>query len=340
MSYDTTPRWRSVADLAALVAVVLAFDAVVGLGVDATALRLALGLPVLLLAPGWAVVAALYPRGGARLDPGRPRAAVSPNYGPSTEPISSVVRLGLSVVASVAVVAAVGLAVNFTPWRIRAVPVLAGLTLVTRAAAGAAAARRFSVPSQARYSPGVSTAALASALRPRFSAAFVLGLVLVASVVAATGALAATGAPAAATNEDYTEFAALTANGTGEYVTANYTAAIAAGRPVYFEVANDEGERTDYSLVLAEETVAREGGDAVVESATVVDRRTVTVASGDTRYLEYDPNPPETDASVRLRAYLYRGDAPSEPSAGSAYRTLQVWYDEDPLATTGNATSG
>jgi hypothetical protein len=41
-----------------------------------------------------------------------------------------------------------------------------------------------------------------------------------------------------------------------------------------------------------------------------------------------------------LRAYLYRGDAPDRPTAASAYRTMRVWYVEDPIATARNATAG
>ena len=37
--------------------------------------------------------------------------------------------------------------------------------------------------------------------------------------------------------------------------------------------------------------------------------------------------PTATGEDLRLTYYLYRGDAPSDPSEGSAYRTLSLWVD-------------
>ncbi|WP_415380807.1 DUF1616 domain-containing protein [Halosimplex sp. TS25] len=331
MSYETDTGRYGVGDLAAVVALVVVFDAVVALSLDLPALRLALGLPVLLLAPGWAVVAALYPRGGDGDDPNRTRASSTPSRGASTDPISDVVRFVLAVVASVAVVVAVALGVNASPWPIRPLPMLVGITLATVLAAAVAAYRRLSLPEMMRYRPSVPWRPVARAARPRLSATFFLGLVLVASVVGATAVLATSDAVRAGTDDQFTEFAALTANGSGEYVTANFTDTVEANGSLYFELANDEGARTDYTLVFVRETVAVENNETVVQSTTERDRRSVTVDAGDTRRVEFEPRPSGENSTVRLRAYLYRGDAPEDPSPASAYRSVRIWYDETPL---------
>ncbi|WP_135364461.1 DUF1616 domain-containing protein [Halosimplex halophilum] len=347
MSLQSSAR-GGVADLALVVAGVAAFDLVVALSVDVPALRLALGLPVVLLAPGYAVVAALYPRGGGRADPRRPRATASPADGSSVDAIDPAVRAGLTVVASVAVVAAVALAVNASPWPIRPLPALAGLTLATLAAVAAAAYRRRRVPAHLRYAPSLPLGSVAGAFRPRLSATFVLAVLLVASAVGATAVLATTDTNGAGTDEQFTEFAVLTQNATGEYVTANYTDAVDANRSLYFEVASDEGERTDYTVVLVRETVVREDNVTTVRSATRQARAELSLRDGAVRYLAFEPEPAPGDAPSRLRAYLYRGDAPEVPSRASAYRSLQVWYTDDPIeeataaanATAANATAG
>ncbi|QPV63761.1 DUF1616 domain-containing protein [Halosimplex litoreum] len=345
MRYESSTRLSGVVDLALVVLAVVVFDIVVALSIDISALRVALGLPVVLLAPGYAVVAACYPRGGGRADPRRPRATVSSANGSSVDAIGPFVRAGLTVAASVAVVAAVALAVNASPWAVAPLPVLAGLTVATLGAVAVAVYRRGQIAEHLRYtpSPALGSGSAARALRPRLSASFVLGLLLVASAVGATAVLATTDTNAAGTDEQFTEFAALTQNASGEYVTANYTDAVAADRPIYVEVANGEGEPTDYTVVLVRETVERRENATVVRSATERVREDLSLRDGAIRYLEFDPEPAGGDAPSRLRAYLYRGDAPEVPSRASAYRSLQVWYTDDPIeeaTAAANATAG
>ncbi|WP_436909427.1 DUF1616 domain-containing protein [Halosimplex marinum] len=339
MSYHADSGRHGWLDLAAVVALVVAFDAAVVLPVDFAPLRVALGLPVLLLAPGYALAVALYPRGG-RTDPERLRAADSHGGGRSVDPLGSAARLGLSVVLSVVTVAGVALAVNASPWPIRTVPMLAGLTAATLLAVAAAAVRRRRVPAPLRYGPSLPSRSVARAFRPRLSATFVLGLLLVATAVGATAVLATTDTDRAGTDEEFTEFLALTANGTGEYVTANYTDAVETDRPLYVRVVNGEGSRTDYTVVFVRETVTAEGNQTTVRDATERARRQVTLRDGARTLVEFDPRPPDNGSAVRLRAYLYRGDAPDRPAAASAYRTMQIWYVDDPIATARNATAG
>lgn len=85
---------------AVLLVVIVAFPA--------SPLRVVLGLPFVLFFPGYALVAALYPR---------------------RDDLDGIERLALSLGLSLAVVPLVGLALNYTPWGIRLTPILVGLTL-------------------------------------------------------------------------------------------------------------------------------------------------------------------------------------------------------------------
>jgi uncharacterized membrane protein len=75
---------------------------------EKTAFRTILGLPVVLFLPGYALVAALFPR---------------------KNDLDAIERIALSFGLSIAVVPLIGLALNFTPWGIRLVPIIISITL-------------------------------------------------------------------------------------------------------------------------------------------------------------------------------------------------------------------
>jgi len=71
-------------------------------------LRIILGLPLVVFSPGYALITALFPK---------------------RDDLDGVERLALSFVMSIAVVALIGLIINYTPWGIRLYPVLASLAI-------------------------------------------------------------------------------------------------------------------------------------------------------------------------------------------------------------------
>jgi len=75
---------------------------------EKTAFRSILGLPVVLFLPGYALIAALFPR---------------------KNDLDAIERIALSFGLSIAVVPLIGLVLNFTPWGIRLVPIIISLTL-------------------------------------------------------------------------------------------------------------------------------------------------------------------------------------------------------------------
>jgi len=141
--------------------------------VTAAALLLALGVGsvlailLVLFVPGYVVVAALFP---------------------AEQAVTWVERLALSIGVTIAVVPLLGLLLNFTPWGIRFVPIVATITLFTLGAGTAAYWRRIRLPPDHRLSLTVDLAV------PDWNGYSTsdkgLTLALVASIVVAGGTLA------------------------------------------------------------------------------------------------------------------------------------------------------
>ena len=130
-------------DLAAVAAVAL-LTLLVALALPWPPLRVPLGLLFVLFAPGYALVAALFPE--------RPRDA--PPAGPDQEAgrrgIGWLERVALSLGMSIAVVPLMGLLLNYTPWGIRLVPVLVMVAAFTLGMGALAAWRRARLPEPQR----------------------------------------------------------------------------------------------------------------------------------------------------------------------------------------------
>lgn len=165
---------RPPADLvAALVWTVLTLIAVYLPVVNQSPIRIIFGLPLVLLVPGYVLIAALFPR---------------------SDDLDWIERIALSFGLSIAVVPLIGLALNYTPWGIRLDPILVSLSLFTLVMTIAAAFRRTSLPVAEQLTvPVVEVVAairaeLFEAGQTRLDRA--LSIVLVLSVLAAIGTTA------------------------------------------------------------------------------------------------------------------------------------------------------
>jgi uncharacterized membrane protein len=115
-----------------------------------TSFRIVLGLPFLLFLPGYALLAALYPK---------------------KEGIDAIERVALSFALSIALVPLIGLILNYTPWGIRLESVLYSVALFIFITSIVAMLRRAQLPEQERFCiefwlrlPGWSGAALNKSL--------------------------------------------------------------------------------------------------------------------------------------------------------------------------------
>lgn len=305
-------------DLAALLALtVLAVAAALVLP-EGSALRVALALPFLLLAPGYALVAALFPeRGGtyqvARGEEGERVEEVSKGLDPLE-------RAALSLGLSIAVVPLLGLALNFTPWGIRLVPILVATASFILAASSVAFARRRALPPSERLAFRVEWDALA--WRDMRGLDRALTVLLALSVVAALGSLAyvlATPRP----QETFTEFYVLGPGGKAE----GYPSLLAPGAEatVIVGVVNHEGRAVqyDWDAVLVTGTFEGEGANRsfVPQRETPIDRRALTLDDGAKEESNWTFRAPTEPGEHRLELRLAKDGAPE------TYRRLHLWIE-------------
>jgi uncharacterized membrane protein len=97
---------------------------------EKTAFRVILGLPVVLFLPGYALIAALFPR---------------------KNDLDAIERFALSFGLSIAAVPLIGLALNFTPWGIRLLPIIISLTLFISIMVFIAHSRRLEIQENEKF---------------------------------------------------------------------------------------------------------------------------------------------------------------------------------------------
>ncbi|WP_115863632.1 DUF1616 domain-containing protein [Halorussus litoreus] len=305
-----------------VVAVALLFRA----GVYGTPLAVALGVPLLLFVPGYALVSALFP--GATPDDAvddRTLAAVR-RHG-----LSGVERIALGFGASLALLPILGLAISLSPWPIAPWPALLAVSGFAVGCSAVGAVRRSRRPPDRRFAvplrAWVRRARRAISRGSILDSAINVGLAIaVVMSVAAIGFAVAAPSP----SESYTDVSLLTRNGTGELVAEDYPDAIEQGasEPLVVELTNHEGESTDYSVVVELQRVrdGPDGGARVVE-----DRRLATftpsVDAGERWRTTHEVTPTMTGEDLRLTYLVYEGDPPEDPNSRNAYRWVHVWVD-------------
>jgi uncharacterized membrane protein len=235
-------------------------------------------------------------------------------------------RLALSIGLSIVIVPLLALFLNFTPWGISRLTVLSALLVLLVTGVTAATARRAMLPPEQRFR--VPYRRLASGLvgsgeRRRLNA-IVAVLVLVAGGTAG-GAIAMQ-----TEGQRFTEFYLLSEGGeTGESVAGRYPTALEPGEPrtVRVGIENQEGRRTNYTVVAELQTVETVDGERVVVERTELDRFDATVDPGETavrpRRLTAEPIRP--GEKHRVAFHLYRGPAPEAPNEEGAYRRTHLW---------------
>jgi uncharacterized membrane protein len=271
-----------------------------------------------LCAPGYAVVAALFPRAGGDEE---------------GDAIDWVERLALSVGVSVAALAFVGLAFAIAPWEIRVVPVVLTLAVIAVGVAGVGAYRQWSLPpaervgaSLERWAERTSAGLFASDGRSRLLNALLVVCLLVATASVVYAVAVPRGGAA------FTEFYVVSETETGDLVAADYPATFDANQTnaVHVGLTNHEHREMEYVVVVAAQRVPGENDSLEVRDQRELTRVRASVEPNETwtRKLNVTPEvertPDGQDERLRLVLYLYRDDAPSDPSAETAYRELRL----------------
>jgi uncharacterized membrane protein len=289
-------------------------------GDGASPVRIVVGLGFVLLAPGYAIVSALFP-------------AKPPTYESPFDdaPIASV-RVGerfvLSLGLSVFSVPLAGILLSFSPLGVDPTTVVPLLALTTVAATVVAAYRRTQLPVADRFGLRVGTW-LADARRRTTGSDGVdslLNVLLVVGLVLAVAGIGV-GLVTVENGERFTEFGVLTTDdGTGELVAEGYPDTFARGEttPLTLSVTNNEGREVEYTIVAELQRVDEDG--SVVETSEL-DRIETTVGAGERWQTEHRVEPTMTGEDLRLTYLLYTDDVPEAPSTENAYRHLHLWVD-------------
>jgi uncharacterized membrane protein len=245
--------------------------------------RIVLGLLFILFLPGYALVAALYPRKD------------------DLEPLE---RLALSLGLSIAVVPLIGLGLNYSPWGIRLNPILAFVTLFIVLAAGVAAYRRFTLPSDEAMGIPVN---LALPRWPRLRMADrLLGFLLVLAL-AGLGVGAYFLATSSAGSEEFTEFYVLGPEGKAE----GYPSTVGVGDTLtlILGVVNHEGVEASYRIQVT------------VAGRIAVSLDNVRLANKEEWESPLALTTTQPGSNQKVEFLLYKGDE------GVPYRTLHLWLD-------------
>lgn len=329
MSHETWRRSLWVGfplDLAAAAGYAAVVAAVVFLHVESTVVRTLVGGPLVFFLPGYVAVAAAFPgRQPTRAD-GATGALARATSAASTSGFTWFERTALAFGVSVALVPLLALAVSLALGGFSPTSTVAVLTGFVVAGALVAAARRLRLPVEQRYrSPHAAWAAdLHAAIFDADSAVdAVLTVALAASVILAVSTMAyAMAAPQE--GERYTSLGVYTQNESGDLVASGYPSNVSVGEPANLTavVENHEHERTEYALVVE---LQRVDGDGSVTEDEVLNRTTLALDANENWQRQLAPRPSFAGDSLRLTVFLYRGDAPEDPSTDTAYRRAFVW---------------
>lgn len=274
------------------------------------AVRLPLVLPLLLVAPGYAVVTALFPSSGTM----RSSHSDADGAGRVTSPgLTTLERGALSVVASVAVVPMVALAIASVA-SIAVGPILAGVAGVTVLASVVAVLRAPAAGALAMRQSDGSTrtvrdrcrAALGTLVTDRLTQ---VAVALAAVLLLASAAVAFTGGPADPASTEFYLASETGTPGDADVATGEYDLRI-----------THHGEVSQRYTVV----VLLEGGDG---SSAELRRSSTVVDPGETAGETYSVDESELDGASTVRFLLYEGTAPESPSPDTAHRVLKLSVD-------------
>jgi uncharacterized membrane protein len=336
MSHETTesllnriarPMFELPADLVGVVAAVAAVAFTLAQsGVRGTPVAVALGIPFVLFAPGYALVSLLFPGAG----PSHRSGWTSPAQ-VRREGITPGERVALSFGSSLALVPVLALGLSLARVGFEPLSILVAVFGLTLALSVFAAVRRVDVPADDRF--GVSVRDSASRLRGALfdaesGADVVLNVVLALSVVVALSAVGyAFAAPQ--DGERFSQLSLLTQED-GKYVTEGYPESFEVGeqKPVHVAVGNHEGESVEYTVVVQLQRVdQRPGGSARIVDRVELDRFGHRVAAGESWRTRYVISPTMAGENLRLVFLLYQGDPPDNPTTSNADEHAQIWID-------------
>jgi uncharacterized membrane protein len=286
-------RFQSYEDLIIISFLALAAPLVAAIpALSASVARSVIGIVFVLFIPGYAFIAALFPR---------------------KTTLNSGIRLGLSFGLSIAIVPLLEMALNYSRWGVREGPNLAIIALFVLVCSAAAALRRHRLGAAERFAVNwrvwqAPQGQQASRLEGNFDRALSIALVVVIGVSLATVGYAVF-VPKA--DEHFTEFYVLGANDTLGNYTTRYTVGVPG--PVTAAIINHEGRNVTYNLIISENNGTQRG---VVYSEEVI------VPAGQRWEKQIDLVLNQQGNDTQLDFALYADHLAPQP-----YRDVHLWVN-------------
>lgn len=273
--------------------------------------RFLLALPLVFLAPGYALVALLYP---------------TAESSPTTAVDNTIVKIVLAFGLSFALVPVILLVIGGIQ-TLGDIQVVGGVTLVTLIIAQLAAMRRNTTTRdqwsvrQLQHLPERPANALRGRDRLATVSAVLLGVALV--VATATLVLAVSHPPAA---HDFTQFYIGTEDSDGSLNTSSYPTELTGETPLVVGVSNQQGTSIDYVVVVQLQEVSDDGDILASERVGLFEN---TVADGEDWEHAHEITPAMEGDGLRLQYLLFRDTPPETPTQDNAIEYVHIWVDVD-----------
>lgn len=307
----------------------------VGLGNDVVVLRALVGFPLVLFVPGYLLLAALFPQSGS--ERGTSEGVIAAMNLASEDPatpmgsqgVTWTERVALSFGMSLALVPLIGLVLSMVAGSFSFVAILSGLIVYSVVGVIVGSWRRNRLPEDERFRVPYRSWATAFRYRIQQRGGILdraVLLVLLLSVLAAVGTMGAV-LLAPHDGETYTTFSLVTEGEAGELTASGYPTDFVQGKgqQLTLLVENDEEVETTYTVVAEVQRVETGGGPMTVLGQEEVLRVRETVPSGDQWTATHTIRPTMVGEDLRLKYYLYRGEAPQDATGQNAYHELHLW---------------
>lgn len=288
------------------------------------AVRLLVGLPVLFVLPGYALLTWLFPR---RAPPGA--RSLSARLAGRRGALSPGERLALSFGTSLLLLGPLAVGLSVVGVGLSGGSLFAGLSLIVVVGAVGGAVRRVRVPEAERFT--LPLAAWLDAFTGDSAGSLAVNFALAVAILLAVSTLAAGlfGADAAETG---TDLSLQSPDGAGGTVAADPPPAVERGQsiPLIVGVDNHEGRHHTYTVVAELQRLRDDGSTSTIVQSRRVQHLVLPVEAGETVRERHTVEPSLAGENLRLTYYLYIGPAPDDPTRENAYRTVHVWLDVEP----------
>jgi len=255
-----------------------------------TWIRTVLGLPMVLFFPGYALIAALFPK---------------------KDDLDGIERIALSFGLSIAVVPLLGLGLNYTPWGIRLIPILVTLVIFTLIMCVITIYRRSELPEGEAFL--VPFTAIFQSIRdeiftkPESRVDRILTVILVISIIASVVMLVYV-IVTPKQGEKFTEFYILGPDGMADDYPTEFI--LGDSGTVIVGVVNHEYAQVNYSMAM------------VLENESLTRNQEIMLAHNETWEQPVTFTPDRAGTDMKLQFLLYR-----EHNYTAPYRDLHLWID-------------